>query len=314
MSGDLIKVGAKVAGVGGEIAVGEGFPTALARLIPGSLKREVRRGVTAAILKKLETGGIDRADADYADEMFGEAEAVYFRRKEIAMRAAQVVAADPTLALPPKPADGDAEPTPDAGATADEWVRRFWDDAGAVSDDVLKEIYARLLAGESRTPGSCSMRTLRALRYLDRSAADNFATALSCVIDNRFLPADMGDLTFSALHDLNDAGLVDFRKDVGKVFPNPGPFTFSWGVRIFELRFEPFNEREKPDLPIYLLQNAGRELARVANVKRDSDFGERFAFRLVAIPNAHVRIADMPSLDWEGSGSDLAWTEVAKVT
>jgi len=75
--------------------VGDPLPDAIAKLFPTwTLKTEVRRGITASILKKLTAGQpIDRADADFAEALFGDAEATWLRCREIAGRAAQVIAA-----------------------------------------------------------------------------------------------------------------------------------------------------------------------------------------------------------------------------
>jgi hypothetical protein len=294
--------------------LGASLPESIAKLFPTwALKVDMRRGITASILKKLDSGdAVDRADVDFVANVLGEQEGIWLRRKEIAMRAVRIRAEEARFALPPKPSDA-AGPVP-RNTTADEWVRRFLDDAGAVSDGVLQEVYARVLAGESAKPGSCSLRTLRALRYMDRRTADNFGTLLSSVVGYEFLPKLLKKtVSFDIMRDLNDAGLLDFRDNVAKLLPGAGPFGWLCGPCVVEVAFEQPNEANRPNLHCYLLNPAGRELAAVAGVEPNADFAKEFSQSLLDLPGGpRVQIADRPHATWNGHRSELSWTQVER--
>jgi len=59
-----------------------------------------------------------------------------------------------------------------------DWTARFFEFAQDVSDDDVRAIWAKILAGEVRSPGSVSLRTLSVLRDMSRSDAELFREAL----------------------------------------------------------------------------------------------------------------------------------------
>jgi hypothetical protein len=175
-SDDLVSGKASLSkeGVSLEGAIGHRAPGVLAKLFPKHFARaRVTTEITRRIVDKIATGGeFEHADVEFATAVLGEENAKWIRRQEIAARALRA-SEEAQRALPP--AASQAECPKQAAVTAQDWISRFWENAGLVSDEVLQEIYGRLLAGEARTPGLCSMRTLRVLQYMDRRIADDFA-------------------------------------------------------------------------------------------------------------------------------------------
>jgi len=53
-----------------------------------------------------------------------------------------------------------------------DWFVRFFEDAGNISDEKMQEIWAKVLAGEIKQPGSFSLRTLEVLRNLSSDEAE----------------------------------------------------------------------------------------------------------------------------------------------
>ena len=53
-----------------------------------------------------------------------------------------------------------------------DWFVRFFEDAGNISDDQIQEMWAKVLAGEIKQPGSFSLRTLDALKNLSKAEAE----------------------------------------------------------------------------------------------------------------------------------------------
>jgi hypothetical protein len=320
MSGDLlkVKVGVGAEGAHAEVVAGESLPVAIAKLFPGwALKVEMRRGITASIIKKLKDGQpIDRADADFAEGLLGENEATWLRRKEIADRAAKAISDAVPPALPPKSESDLAS----AGATAEEWVRRFWEDAGSVSDEVLQEIYARVLAAEATAPKSCTLRTLRALRYLDRETAERFALILPCALSLEDLPRGayvLGDIPFGVLLDLQDAGLLDANDSLFREVGVPVHY-LTWGQRIIRIECEGHGWRTagKHGVAVYTLTTAGRELARIAHTEHPPEIWARLVPWLFGElpPNARISVTDAPAIGSSASLESLAWTTLERPT
>lgn len=96
---------------------------------------------------------------------------------------------------------GDAE-VPDQEPNHD-WTARFFDEVRSISSEELQLVWAKVLAGEVKRPGSTSIRTLSILRNLDQEVAVLFRRLCSaCVTLNPNGPQ---------LVDENEKQLVDVR-------------------------------------------------------------------------------------------------------
>ena len=62
----------------------------------------------------------------------------------------------------------DHDPDPD-------WIARFFDGAQDVSSEELQKLWGRILAGEVKSPGQTSLRTLSILRDMTQSEAQDFS-------------------------------------------------------------------------------------------------------------------------------------------
>ena len=82
----------------------------------------------------------------------------------------------------------------------DQWIRRFFGEAQDVSDEVLRTIWAHVLAGKVAQPGAVSLRTLDVLRNLDTEEALLFSRAADVAFD-LFLMEPFGALTGQAILD-----------------------------------------------------------------------------------------------------------------
>ena len=66
--------------------------------------------------------------------------------------------------------------------TADRWFHTLYEEAGTVDEADVREAFVRMLAGEIQTPGSFSVRTLRAVGAMSRETASHFRRAASVSI------------------------------------------------------------------------------------------------------------------------------------
>lgn len=83
----------------------------------------------------------------------------------------------------------------------DDWLFRWRDSAGEVSDTELQRLWGSLLAGEFREPGTFSLRTITFLRNLSRSEAMQIA---------RLAPFAVKDFIFSDAAGILEAEGIDF--------------------------------------------------------------------------------------------------------
>lgn len=55
-----------------------------------------------------------------------------------------------------------------------DWLMRFFDAVGNISNEKLQHVWAKVLAGETKAPGSVSLRTFDILRNMSQSEAQTF--------------------------------------------------------------------------------------------------------------------------------------------
>jgi hypothetical protein len=104
-----------------------------------------------------------------------------------------------TQAPPPPPPDVD-----------EDWLNVFEKFAEDASTDRMQTLWARVLAGEIRSPKTFSLKTLRFVSELDQETARIFEKYLPLVCGGSFLPIPepFQGLEFSEMMHLQDAGLI----------------------------------------------------------------------------------------------------------
>lgn len=141
--------------------VGRGIATVLR---PWLLKRDLKALAEAADTAQQQMG-IPVTSADYQGIRI-EFGAMAVAQIEAETRNLKEIVGEAQKALPP---EVDAEPV------GDEWVSRFFEDAPRVSNEELRKVWGRLLAGEVSKSGSVSLRTLDVVRNLAPREAAAFA-------------------------------------------------------------------------------------------------------------------------------------------
>lgn len=103
--------------------------------------------------------------------------------------------------------------TPPERDVDSDWLYRWRDYAGAVSSDDLQSLWGRLLAGEVKSPGSFSYRTLDFIRNLSADEAKRIERLSRFVIgdfiarDHKAL-LDAEGVYFKELLDMQDLGVI----------------------------------------------------------------------------------------------------------
>ena len=98
----------------------------------------------------------------------------------------------------------EADPQPPPGQVVDDdWLFRWRDAASTVSSEELQELWGRALAGEIKSPGSCSLRTLEFLKNLSHDEARQIATLSPFVLAANLIVQEPETEEF-----LKDAGIT----------------------------------------------------------------------------------------------------------
>jgi len=238
------------------------LPALFDRLLPYKwvAARRGQDAVTDRIVEKLKAGGdFEQFEVDFAERNMGPEVAKIIRTLRIMRRG---VVALPQLT-------GRTEASAPAGVTPSDFVNKFREDASLVDDEVLQEVYGRVLAQEAGSPGSVSLETLRVLRYLDREAADAFSRMLPLVFDEALLPKDpalhravgVDHLTWVGLI---NAGLVSSTSSIVRPHePTWSSFHFVALGRTFTVK--KIDDSFSVKLGVHSLTRAGSDLARIAD-------------------------------------------------
>lgn len=204
---------------------------------------------------------------------------INFYGKELAHFQRQLETADlmQRLALQepesfPPPSDAEASHPGESN-----FVERFWEDAKCVTDEDMRELYARVGLWEDRVPGSFSLRTLSVLRDLDRGTKEKFEKLCrtfvlmgDMVVEYEYAkPVYEGQgIGWGDLMILEDARLLHLAGSTTRVVAiNPGeaedlefgPFTLRLSIADPKIQ-----QQAELRLPCFLLTQAGRELASLA--------------------------------------------------
>ena len=152
---------------------------------------------------------------------FQEAPAIV-RRTRIAAEMRAEVNVSKALLIAEAGLEDDPQTPPDRKVD-DDWLYRWRDSASTVSSEELQALWGRMLAGEIKSPGSFSLRTLEFLKNLSHEEALQIAKVSPFVIDGDAIFRDNEQLlrsegiTFKFLLDLQELGIISGVEAVGVV-------------------------------------------------------------------------------------------------
>lgn len=193
------------------------------------------------------------------------------------------------------------------------WKNRFFGIVEEISDEELREIWGRVLAGEIKKPKSYSLRTLEILRNLTKEEASIVVKAASFTI-NKTIVYKNSSLSLSEKLLLQEIGLM-LDDGIG--------LEYTWNVKGKEKHiivlddnylFVLHNENEKPvefHIDIYTLSTAGREIFRLVNIDKNTreSFYRTFADYLRTNGITHVYkhkiIETNPTLKYITNGEEI---------
>jgi len=163
LTGGLSDVVKRRAGDALSNVIGSRFPKTMAKAQDAkderSTKSVIRKALAEAAAERVAANPeiVDRTIARFLEEEFQKQE-----RREAISEKAVLLLADQTG---PSPSEEEAEVDPD-------WINLFKSHAERASTEALQDMWARVLSGEIRKPGSISLRTLHFVSLLDKETAE----------------------------------------------------------------------------------------------------------------------------------------------
>jgi hypothetical protein len=310
-SGLLVKV--KADGTGVDFTVGSALPELIGRLLPARFR--IRRAVDLAIgdriVEKIREGAsLDQSEAAFAAEVFSDSAKKFARLGQVVTRAAELSGEGYRSKLlegatqTPVQND-DAEET----KTSEDWVAKFREDASLVDDELVREIYARILAEESQQPNTFSLRTLAVLRYMDREVATAFGWLYQVSVNGEMVPdklarvLDVAGLDHGTMLMLDDAGLVNLGTHSQYSFSGNHVFAFpGLGRLVTVTNCEGAPPVRRTSIRVHFLTPAGRQLARIAERRpADAIFEAMVVWIKSYFDESQIMIcsAEIESPDWK---------------
>lgn len=153
----------------------------------------------------------------------------------------------------------------------EDWTRRFFNITGDISSNEMQEIWARILSGEIKHPGSFSMRTLETIRNMRTEEAQIFQKIIPLIMYHGnvyFICADTDILkkygvSFADIMALDDCGLMDSNNKTVNVSINDNEPAYFQSDK-----FLLFINRRKPEnikisVDVYSVTRAGLELFNI---------------------------------------------------
>lgn len=149
----------------------------------------------------------------------------------------------------------------------EDWLNHFGAYSERASSDHVRQLWAKVLAGEIRHAGSFSLTSLRLLSELDREMATTFESEVKYRIDNAAIlkpkTTEMVGQRLESLTFLSEVGLLQAIDPVGGVVrpfsPNNNGVTFLQEQHLLLY----MKLQQKFDMDIIPLTRAGRELATI---------------------------------------------------
>jgi hypothetical protein len=168
----------------------------------------------------------------------------------------------------------------------DDWITNFFDKCRIISDEEMQILWAKILAGESNSPGTYSKRTINSLGSLDKTDAELFIALCSFawLIEGELVPIvykeglipdqsiyKKNGINFDSLLHLASIGLIIFESAgfLKTQFNKQIEISYHNTNLILEFKQQKDNKLSTGNV---LLTNIGSELAKVCNSKSIDEF------------------------------------------
>jgi hypothetical protein len=218
----------------------------------------------------------------------------------------------------------DSQEPPERTVDGD-WLHAWQENAARVSAEDLQRLWGSVLAGEVKSPGKYSLRTLDFLRTVSKNEAEVFSTLARFVISDRVMRSQVAHLetnglSFTVLLRMQALGLLSgvdsanltstFKTDV------EGRFRSVFVSHNKALVVEHEDAAKTLDLEVYLLTDVGKQVLALGAFLADTDYmtlvakeiiRKGFAVKLadwVPISETRGRFVNPQPVQMDGSGGE----------
>jgi len=203
----------------------------------------------------------------------------------------------------------EGDPSPSPNDINDDWLNIFSDHAERASSAQLQSLWARILAGEVRTPGSFSLPTLRFVAELDREIAVLFEKYVQYVVSDS-IPRrqEIEGEPLQELLALEEAGLIS---NVGMPLHRTYSATDGKHLSIIQSKSLIFITLSNSNNIVYSISPLTRVGRELKSILPDFD-GAVALIRLAKLIETSASSIELASAS-VAEGQDLAWRPVRKL-
>ena len=189
-----------------------------------------------------------------------------------------------------------------------DWINRFFNYAQEISNEGMQKLWGKILAGEVKSPGSYSMRTLGVLRNLTKREAEIFLKFAQLSIKgqdssfilnpNDYLKDKFGILITDKLI-MEEVGLMstdDIYIKIKKADSNSKE-VYIYGKKLILVERE--ENAELQTLPIIAFTVTGKQLLKLIKITFNENYVQKFA-ELLKNPKVKVGYAEIKSKENKG--------------
>ena len=181
----------------------------------------------------------------------------------------------------------------------EDWLYTWRDFAGKVSTEGLQRLWGGILAGEVKSPGSFSIRTLTFLRELSKSEAEQIGHLARFVVESRVIKShqylENHGLHTTKLLEMQDLGLLSGVESIGlhTKFRTAAPDKFRLPLRSNGkvLIVESDDATKELKLDVYLLTQVGAQLLTLGSFEPDIEY-LRLIGKMIVAQGFTVRLGD----------------------
>lgn len=174
----------------------------------------------------------------------------------------------------------DSKDPPEA-TIEDDWLSTWREHVGRISSEELQRLWASVLAGEIKAPGTYSLRTLEFLRTLSKAEAEKIARLASFVIDGAIIVRNVNavfeanQIRFSTWLEMQELGILTGVEALGltMTYPSADPNRFVKGLvshgKVLVIEREGQHELK---INVYMLTTLGKEIMSLGKFSANVDY------------------------------------------
>ena len=231
----------------------------------------------AAIIKAKGEIEVDRLKRDYDQELLLRAQTQEIRRQ----RNIDEVCNMAKESMPENTKVSDQQ-------VDEDWFAKFINIVGDISDEKMKVLWAKILAGEIKSPESYSKRTLDILVNLSKSEAELFVKVSQFILRSEGdyyifkRPWDEFGISVNDIIELVEAGILQSNIDLQMVINNnedrPSINIIENGKQSYKLVIPPLGQ---VTFPILSLTTAGKQLSRLIDIIPNDKYIKEYSDHLI---------------------------------